>query len=108
MEEKDIVTVEPTEVVSSTPKPYALQLLEHGVNTDQLKELLMIQKEVDAMEARKAFYADMAKAQADMPAAPEDKHNDRTRSPYASYKVLAATCKPIYTKHGISSPTVLL
>ena len=94
--------IEVTNVQVVESKPYALQLLEHGVSTDQLEKLLELQERHEANEARKVFYADMANAQAEMPMAPEDKYNQQTKSHYSSYKALAAACKPVYTAHGLS------
>ena len=83
-------------------KPYALQLLEHGVSTDQLEKLLELQERHDANEAKKAFFLDMAACQSEMPMVVEDAYNDQTKSSYASYKGLAKICKPVYTRHGFS------
>jgi len=102
MTDDAIVIKENDVAVVGGPGAMIIQMLEHGLDTGKIEKMLELQERWEANEARKAFYDGMSHAQAEMPTVAEDKFNDQTKSRYSSYKALAAACKPVYTRHGLS------
>lgn len=72
------------------------------VDVGKLRELLTMQREVEAEAARCAFNGALNGAQTEMAPIVKDAKNDHTKSKYASFKALDDAVRPIYTKHGFS------
>lgn len=82
--------------------PLVRLAMEGNLDTDKLKELLEIQKDYEANEAKKAFSNAMAECQKEMPMIMRNADNLQTNSKYSKHEMICKLIKPIYTKHGFS------
>lgn len=71
-----------------------------AVDIDKMMKLLEMRERVQAEEARKAFNAAMAVAQAEMPQVVRKAKNTQTNSKYATLEAVNDAIQPIITKHG--------
>lgn len=65
-------------------------------------ELLRLRRDVEHDQARRAFNAAMAAAQAEMLPVVRDAKNSHLNNRYAKLETIDAAMRPIYTKHGFS------
>lgn len=94
--------------LSSTHDSYAIHpLIQATMNgqldTEKMRELLEIQKEYEANEARKAFHAALAQFKLDIPLVRKDKVNTQFNSKYASKAALVNTVGPALGVCGLSA-----
>ncbi len=89
-------------VAATTPTDLLALALEKGLDTETLSRFMDLQERYEATEARKAYAADMVKAQKGMPAVVATSPNEQTDSFFAKLGVLVDATKPVYTKHGFS------
>lgn len=82
--------------------PLVQAAMDGNLDTEKLRELLAIQKEYEANEARKAFSAAMSACQSEMPAIVKNAENKQTNSMYAKHELICQLIKPVYTRHGLS------
>lgn len=68
----------------------------------QLKELLAIQKDWEANEAKKIFASAFAAAQEKIAVVLKTKTNPQTHSKYAALDDIIESAKPVYTKEGFA------
>lgn len=69
---------------------------------DRLERLFAMQRQVLADEAKNAFQAAMAQAQAEMPSVVKDRENPHLKSKYAQLEAIDDAIRPVYTRHGFS------
>ena len=87
-----------------TKSPAELITMAVGGKADlgQLKELLALQKDWEANEARKMFALSFAAAQAQISTIVKSKINPQTHSKYADLTAIIEGAQPIYTEQGFS------
>jgi hypothetical protein len=73
-----------------------------NVDTDKMRALLDMKKEIMQESAKRDFADAMNAAQEEMRPISQDASNTQTRSKYASYAALDRPMRPIYTRHGFS------
>lgn len=71
-----------------------------NASVEKIERLMALWERAEARKAEQAFNAAMTAAQAEMRPIAADAYNPQTKSKYASYAVLDAVLRPIYTKHG--------
>jgi hypothetical protein len=76
--------------------------LDPAFDVAKLEQLLRMQREVAAEQAKREFNAAMANAQAEMLPVIRDATNTHTGSKYAKLATIDAEMRPIYTKWGFS------
>jgi hypothetical protein len=94
-----------TEIVATTsnsPAEMIRMAVEGKADLGQLRELLSLQKEWEANEARKQYAQSFADAQAGIEGVVKNKVNPQTHSKYAALDAVIASAQPIYTKEGFS------
>ena len=69
---------------------------------DRLERLFGMARQVKADEAKEAFQAAMAQAQAEMPSVVKDRENSHLKSKYAQLEAIDDAIRPVYTRHGFS------
>jgi len=74
-----------------------------GGDVSQLRELLTIQKDYEANEARKAFHQAMARFKENAPVVTKDKTNSQYNSKYTSLNNLVNTINPALSKQGLTA-----
>ena len=101
---KALAVVKKKELViqGSSPADMIRMAVEGKANLTDLKELLAIQKDWEANEARKIFTSAFARVQANIAAVIKTKVNPQTHSKYADLGDIIESAKPIYTKEGFS------
>ena len=72
------------------------------VDIDKMERLMQMHKDIRDNDERKAFFADLAAAQAKMPAVTRDAHNNQTNSKYAKLESINKAIKPVITEHGFA------
>ena len=72
-----------------------------SVDVDKLDKLLAMKERMDAQEAEKAFSADFAKFQADVPQIPKRGRGNHD-APFALYEDMRRAVDPVLTAHGFS------
>lgn len=77
--------------------------LEKGADLSQLRELLSLQKDFEANEARKAFHKAVAEFKKNPPKITKDKQNAQYKSMYTTLGNLVNTVNPELSKHGLSA-----
>jgi hypothetical protein len=73
-----------------------------GGNVEQLRELLALKREHDADQARKAFHAAFAAAQAEIPTVIKNRENKHTKSTYADLAAIEQAVMPVVARRGLS------
>jgi hypothetical protein len=94
-----------TELVNvrdNSPAEMIRLALEGKGDLSQLRELLTLQREHEANEARKLFALSFANAQAKIEAVLKTKNNPQTHSKYADLGDVIESAKPVYTAEGFS------
>lgn len=92
----------------ATPMNLLQQAIAQGANIEMLRELLALKREHEADEARKAFFAAMADAAAELPAIVKTKLVDftsakgRTRYIYEGLDDVVDAVRPVLGKHGLN------
>jgi len=94
---KDIIKTQP-----SSLSPLVQAAMENKHDPAYLKEMLEVQKEYEANEAKKAFSMAMAECQKEMPMIVRNAENQQTSSKYAKHEMICKLIKPVYTEHGFS------
>lgn len=98
----------PAEASPSLPTPadpmLALiqQVVIGGGSIENLQLLLDMKERVDRENARKAFQAALAAAQAEIPVILKNRRNNHTSSKYADLAAIEKAVTPVITSHGIS------
>lgn len=89
-----------------TPADPMLALIQQvvigGGSIENLQLLLDMKERVDRENARKAFQAALAAAQAEIPTVIKNRQNNHTRSSYADLAAIEQAVTPVITSHGIS------
>ena len=85
-----------------SPAQLIVQTVQKTGNVTDLKELLAIQKDWEANEARKAFAQSFSIAQQSIEAVIKTRVNTQTKSKYAELGDVIESSKPVYTKEGFS------
>jgi hypothetical protein len=85
-----------------SPAQLIIETVQKTGNVTDLKELLAIQKEWEANEARKAFAKSFAVVQRNIEAVVKTRTNSQTHSKYADLGDVIESAKPVYTKEGFS------
>lgn len=92
----------------ATPMSMLSIAVQRGMDPATIKDLLALQKEWEANEARKAFNEALAAARAEIPVIRKNKEVDftstkgRTNYRYEDLAEIARTIDPILAKHGLS------
>jgi hypothetical protein len=73
-----------------------------NIPMERVQQSYAFLREVHADQAKKAFVAAFAEAQAEMEPVAKDANNPQTKSKYASLAALDRAIRPVYTKHGFS------
>lgn len=89
--------------VGTTPAEQIRAAVAKGANLADLKAVLEIQKEYDAIVAKKAFVKAMTAFKAEAPKVTKDKKNSQYNSKYTSLSNLVNTVNPVLSKHGLSA-----
>ncbi len=79
-----------------------LAVMRPDFDVEKLKELVALQKEFQAEQAKREFAVAMNKAQSEMKAVIRDKQNDHTKKMYPTLDAVSTTIKPTYTANGFS------
>ena len=91
-------------VVENSPAAMMQMAQSRGMTAVELKELLQVQKEWEANEARKAYFAAVAAFKENPPEILKDKKNSQFNdSGYTSLGNLLKTVNPALGKHGLSA-----
>lgn len=85
-----------------TPAQMIQYVMQNGGTIEQLREFLQLQREMEADEARKAFFVAMAEFSAEPIIITKDKENKQFKSMYTGIGNLVNTVRPILSKHGFS------
>ncbi len=88
--------------LAADPMQMVARALEKGIDGAMLQQFMDLADRFEANEARKAYAADMVKAQKAMPAVVATSPNEQTSSLFAKLGVIITAIKPIYTKYGFS------
>jgi len=91
-----------TTVAVRAPQEIISEALAKGSNLETLKELLALQKDWEANEARKLFALSFAAVQAKISSVIKTKTNPQTHSKYADLNDILVSSKPVYTAEGFS------
>lgn len=75
--------------------------LSQGAALDQLERFLNMKREEEKYEAKKAYFAAMARAQGNIPTVIKNKNNTQTHSKYAEYSEIVAAAQPALSAEGI-------
>jgi hypothetical protein len=87
---------------SISPAQLIIEAVQKTGNVTDLKELLAIQKDWEANEARKSFAKSFAVVQSNIEAVVKTRTNSQTHSKYADLGDIIESAKPVYTKEGFS------
>lgn len=98
----DMTIVEQT-ASQRTPSALISAAIEKGSSLEQVRELLNIQKEWEANEAKKAFNKAVAAFKANPPRITKDKQNVQYKSMYTTLGNLVNTVNPELSKQGLSA-----
>lgn len=101
LESGEIVPLEQAPLASN-PMEMVARALEMGIDGPMLQQFMDLQERHEDREARRAYAADMVKAQKAMPAVIATSENEQTSSLFAKLGVIINAIKPIYTKYGFS------
>lgn len=82
--------------------PLAKMAMDKDLDPEKISQLLEVQKQWEANEAKKAFSKAMSDSQADMPMIVRTAENKQTHSMYAKHEMICKLIKPVYTSHGLS------
>ena len=85
-----------------SPAQLIIETVQKTGNVTDLKELLAIQKDWEANEARKIYAKSFSLAQSAIQSVAKNKFNPQTRSKYADLAGVIESAQPIYTKEGFS------
>lgn len=85
-----------------SPAQLIVETVQKTGNVTDLKELLAIQKDWEANEARKLFAKHFSKVQLEIEAVVKTKNNSHTNSMYADLSDVIESSKPVYTKEGFA------
>lgn len=96
------VIKKPLAVVGNSPADMIRTAVSGKANLTDLKELLAIQRDWEANEAKKVFASSFALAQENISAVIKSKTNPQTHSRYADLSDIIKSAQPIYTKEGFS------
>lgn len=96
IEDKDIQVYQPG------PMEMAQTFLSNGGNIENLKEMMALQKEHDAYQAKKAFVVAMSKFKEEPIIIAKDKDNKQYNSKYSSIGAIVNSCLPRMGKFGLS------
>lgn len=94
----------PAALVPVTRRPIDIyhNLASHGGNLAELRELLTLEREHIAEQARILFAVGMNECQKELPDVIKDALNVFTKTPYARLETIHRLIKPVYTRHGFS------
>lgn len=101
-ETKLMVAPKQSIALSNSPAEMIRLAVSGKANLTDLKELLAIQKDWDANEARKSFAISFAVAQANIATVVKTRLNPQTHSKYADLGDIIKSAQPVYTKEGFS------
>lgn len=85
------------------PMGSALAFLQAGGTTDQMREILALQREWEENEARKAYFDAVASFKLDAPTVYKDKDNNQYKSRYTSIGNLVNTVNVALSRHGLTA-----
>lgn len=92
-----------TTVQERTPAATIMAAVSANADLTKIRELLEIQKEWEANEAKKAFHLAMSEFKAVPPTITKDKMNKQYSSMYTTLGNLVNTVNPELSKHGLSA-----
>ncbi len=101
-DKKEVVVVEP-EVMIGSPAKVIAHAIAINAPVEQMERLLVMRREHEKDEARKAFHVAMAEFKAEAPKVTKDKLNKQYGSKYTSLSNLVNTINPILSQHGLSA-----
>lgn len=90
-------------VVQVSPIQAIQQLTAAGIGVEDLKQMLALQKEYEAHEARKAFYSAMSEFKRNPPIVIKDMMNAQYGSDYVSIGNMVNTVNEELGKHGLTA-----
>jgi len=102
VEEKAVRIVEPKSVQAVGPMAMAQAFKEGGLDMTMLKEIIEMQREHDAYQAKKAFIKAMAKFKTEPIRIIKDKDNKQYGSKYSSIGATVNACLPRMGECGLS------
>ncbi len=104
--EHAITTVAPSEVVHNTRMhPLVAASMGHGLDPANLRELMVLQREYEAHEAKKAYVAAMVALKRDLPSVltrDKEVRFGNTRYQHTTLAAAVDAIVPILTEHGFS------
>lgn len=98
-----LVVVRPKPVIVRSPQEMISAALAKGSNLETLRELLALQKDWEANEAKKAYTEALTAFKCEVPDIRRDKKNKQYNSTYSSKGNLIKTITPILSKFGLSA-----
>ena len=101
-QEKEVARTEVQVSAGASPAEVAVNLLAKGVKPEDLEKMLTLQERYESEQARKAYYAAMARVQRDIPVIGKRLDNAQTHSKYAALDAIVFETKKIYTAAGFS------
>lgn len=87
---------------NATPMSLLAVAVERGHDPQQLKQLMDLQEQWEANQARKAYAEAMHACQQSMPRIVKDRQNTHTRTSYATLEAVQRSAQPVYAQHGFS------
>lgn len=90
-------------IASMSPLQQMAQAKQMGLSVDEMKEMLELQKDWEANEARKAFYAALAEFNKNKPRIVKDKLNKKYGSDYTSIGNMVNTVSEAMAPFGLSA-----
>jgi len=98
----EVINQNDIQVVHTSPLSQAQDFLKAGGDLSTLKEMMALQRDHDAYQAKKAFTRAMAEFKADPPHISKDKVNTQYKSKYTSLGNLINSSLPKMSKCGLS------
>jgi hypothetical protein len=93
----------PPSEVTAGPLAMAMQAMKHGMSIADMRDMLALQKEWEANEARKAFVRAVAEFKKNPPVVYKDKDNAQFKSKYTSIGNMVNTVNAALSQHGLSA-----
>jgi hypothetical protein len=105
--EKNLPAAVSTNVVPMTESATLLAMISRAAtdpscDVEKMERLYAMHERMCDRQAAEAFAVAMSKAQAQVTKAVKDRHNEQTKSDYATLEAIDAAVRPVYTAHGFS------
>lgn len=103
----------PVMVLPDNPQMAAMQIIAEAarnpaIDTEKMKDLIAMRKDMDRYEAEKEFWRAFPKMQNDLPTIPKngvmkhEKNGKKWEIPFAKFEDVIEHCRPVLKKHGFA------